>query len=76
MPLLVRLLVPAILPMAVRRQRRDLERRIVTADIYSFSADAQTRACQELRRLAGLPADDRPLPSVAAYDDLLGKASS
>jgi hypothetical protein len=28
------------------------------------------------RRLAGLPADDRPLPSVAAYDDLLGKASS
>jgi transposase len=28
------------------------------------------------RRQAGLPADDRPLPSVAAYDDLLGKASS
>lgn len=28
------------------------------------------------RRLAGLPADDRPPPSVAAYDDLLGKASS
>jgi transposase len=28
------------------------------------------------RRLAGLPADDRPLPSVATYDDLLGKASS
>ena len=28
------------------------------------------------RRLAGLPADDRPLPSVADYDDLLGKASS
>jgi transposase len=28
------------------------------------------------RRLAGLPADDRPLPSVAAYDDLLGTASS
>jgi len=28
------------------------------------------------RRPAGLPADDRPLPSVAIYDDLLGKASS
>jgi hypothetical protein len=28
------------------------------------------------RRLAGLPADDRPLPSIAVYDDLLGKASS
>jgi transposase len=28
------------------------------------------------RRLAGLPGDDRPLPSLAAYDDLLGKASS
>ena len=27
------------------------------------------------RRLAGLVPDDRPLPSVAAYDDLLGKAS-
>lgn len=28
------------------------------------------------RRLAELPADERPLPSVAAYDELLGKASS
>ena len=28
------------------------------------------------RRLAELPGDDRPLPSVDAYDDLLGKASS
>jgi hypothetical protein len=28
------------------------------------------------RHLAGLPADDRPLPSVVIYDDLLGKASS
>ena len=28
------------------------------------------------RRQAGLPADDRPLPSIAVYDDLLGKASS
>jgi hypothetical protein len=28
------------------------------------------------RRLAELPGDDRPLPSVQAYDDLLGKASS
>ncbi len=28
------------------------------------------------RRLTGLLPDDRPLPSVAAYDDLLGKASS
>jgi transposase len=28
------------------------------------------------RRLAELPADSRPLPSVAAYDELLGKASS
>jgi hypothetical protein len=28
------------------------------------------------RRLADLPGDDRPLPSVDAYDDLLGKASS
>jgi len=27
-------------------------------------------------RLTGLPADDRPLPSVAVYDDLLGKAST
>lgn len=27
------------------------------------------------RRHAGLPADDRPLPSIAVYDDLLGKAS-
>jgi hypothetical protein len=28
------------------------------------------------RRLAGLPGDDRPLPSVDAYDELLRKASS
>ena len=28
------------------------------------------------RRLAELPGDDRPLPSVAAYDELLGNASS
>jgi len=28
------------------------------------------------RRQAGSPADDRPLPSVAVYDDLLGKVSS
>jgi hypothetical protein len=28
------------------------------------------------RRLAELPGDDRPLPSVEVYDDLLGKASS
>lgn len=28
------------------------------------------------RRPAGLPADDRPAPSVSAYDDLLGKATS
>ena len=28
------------------------------------------------RRLTELPDDDRPLPSVDAYDDLLGKASS
>jgi hypothetical protein len=28
------------------------------------------------RRLAELPGDERPLPSVAVYDDLLGKASS
>jgi hypothetical protein len=28
------------------------------------------------RRLAELPGDDRPLPSVTAYDELLGNASS
>lgn len=28
------------------------------------------------RRLADLPGDDRPLPTVDAYDDLLGKTSS
>jgi hypothetical protein len=28
------------------------------------------------RRLSDLPGDDRALPSVDAYDDLLGKASS
>jgi hypothetical protein len=28
------------------------------------------------RRLAELPGDQRPLPSVAAYDELLGQASS
>jgi hypothetical protein len=28
------------------------------------------------RRLVELPGDDRPPPSVDAYDDLLGKASS
>jgi hypothetical protein len=28
------------------------------------------------RRLTELPGDDRPLPSVEAYEDLLGKASS
>jgi hypothetical protein len=28
------------------------------------------------RRLAEPPADDRPFPSVTAYDDLLGKAMS
>ena len=28
------------------------------------------------RRLAALPGDDRPLPSVAAYDQLLGREPS
>lgn len=32
--------------------------------------------CLPERRLGGLPAGDRPLPTVAEYDDLLGKASS
>jgi hypothetical protein len=27
-------------------------------------------------QMAELPSDDRPLPSVEAYDDLLGKVSS
>jgi hypothetical protein len=28
------------------------------------------------RRQTGLPGDDRPPPSIAVYDDLLGKARS
>jgi len=28
------------------------------------------------RRVAALPGDDRPLPSAAAYDQLLGRESS
>jgi hypothetical protein len=56
--------------------RKSAQRR----DIQPPPAPAVSRSRQVMslteRRLVDLPSDDRPLPSVDAYDDLLGKASS
>jgi len=52
-------------------QRRGLDPPLVPALSPSRQVISLTQ-----RRHAGLPADDRPLPSVAVYDDLLGDASS
>ena len=46
-----------------------------TAPIEATPRRQQVGSLTE-RRLADLPGDDRPLPSVDAYDHLLGTASS
>ena len=50
----------------------------VSVDVVAVEATPRRQQVISLtaRRLAELPDDDRPLPSVDAYDDLLGKASS
>ena len=52
-------------------QRRGIQR----PPVHAIWRSRQVVSLTE-RRLVELPSDDRPLPSVDAYDDLLGKASS
>lgn len=55
--------------------RRAAQRRANTAPADEPATDRRVVSLTE-RRLAELPVDDRPPPSVHAYDELLGKASS
>ena len=56
--------------------RKVAQRRGIEPPLKSPAFPRQQVISLTQRRQAGLPADDRPLPSVAVYDDLLGKASS
>ena len=60
---------------AVEARKAAQRRGLKPPPVPAFSPSHQVISLTQ-RRHAGLPADDRPLPSVAAYDDLLGKASS
>ena len=60
---------------AVEARKAAQRRGIQLPQVPAIPRDRQVINLPE-RRLAGVLADDRPLPSVAAYDDLLGKASS
>lgn len=44
--------------------------------VHAIWRSRQVVSLTERRLVELLPSDDRPLPSVDAYDDLLGKASS
>jgi transposase len=56
--------------------RKNAQHRGVQAAPAETTPAGQTVISLTERRLNDLPADQRPLPSVDAYDDLLGKASS
>jgi hypothetical protein len=60
---------------AVQARKAAQRRGVHPAPIEAASRRQQMLSLTE-RRLVDLPADDRPLPSVEVYDDLLGKASS
>jgi transposase len=60
---------------AVQARKAAQRRGVHPAPIEAASRRQQVVSLTE-RRLVDLPADDRPLPSVHVYDDLLGKASS
>jgi hypothetical protein len=60
---------------AVEARKAAQHRGIQPAPLPAIQRSRQVISLPERRRAAG-PADDRPLPSVAIYDDLLGKASS
>jgi transposase len=60
---------------AVQARKAAQRRGVHPAPIEAASRRQQMVGLTE-RRLVDLPADDRPLPSVEVYDDLLGKASS
>src|SRR4051794_1791843 len=56
--------------------RKAAQQRGATAPPVEATPRRQQVVSLTERRLTDLPGDDRPLPSVDAYDDLLGKASS
>ena len=60
---------------AVEARKAAQQRGVHPSPVEVSSRGQQVISLAE-RRLAGLPGDDRPLPSVDAYDGLLGKASS
>jgi hypothetical protein len=60
---------------AVEARKSAQRRGIQPPPVHAVSRSRQVVSLTE-RRLVELPSDDRPLPSVDAYDDLLGKASS
>jgi hypothetical protein len=60
---------------AVQARKAAQRRGVHPSPIEAASRRQQLVSLTE-RRLVDLPADDRPLPSVEVYDDLLGKASS
>jgi hypothetical protein len=60
---------------AVEARKSAQRRGIQPPPVHAVSRSRQVVSLTE-RRLVDLPSDDRPLPSVDAYDDLLGKASS
>jgi hypothetical protein len=65
---------------AVEARKAAQQRGAAPTPIEAIPVEATPRRQQMVslteRRLADLPGDDRPLPSVEAYDDLLGKVSS
>ena len=56
--------------------RKPAQRRGAPPGLVEATPQRQQVVSLTARRLAELPGDDRPLPSVDIYDDLLGKASS
>jgi transposase len=60
---------------AVEARKAAQQRGVQPPPVEATPRDRQVVSLTE-RRLAELSGDDRPLPSVTAYDDLLGKASS
>jgi transposase len=60
---------------AVEARKNAQQHGVDTSAVPSEPAHQQVVSLTQ-RRLADLPNDDRPLPTVDAYDDLLGKATS
>ena len=61
---------------AVEARKAAQQRGTQTQPAQPVSASGDRVVSLTERRLAELPTDGRPLPSVAAYDELLGQASS